>query len=349
MRTTWNRSIRHVVAVAAAMVAVATSPLALGQPAKQSDGATPLRVQAYPGNIASLYTLLGVSRGFYRKAGLDVRIVQIGSGPQANAALAGGSVDIIENSPDNMLLFKARGFKPVLIVGAALQPNFVLIARDAAAFPNASRGYPAVMHDVVRRTIGIYGPGSTSERIVKFLLRGAQKSDDAVQFVTSGGPGQSIAGLSGRQIDLASDVFATAITAELSGVGKVILDCSVAACPPSVTTPGAFGLAYFTTEAQLRKQESAMRAFVAAHQQIDAWVHDPANKAALRDEIAKLMPAPPNVDPAKYFNAVTDKAVRFFSVSFRQEGLDALQAGMLSSGELQGPVVDGMIWSAAPK
>lgn len=309
----------------------------------------PLRIQVFPGNVANLYPMLGVARGFYKEAGLDVQLVQIGSGPQASAALVSKSVDMILTSPDNALVLKARGFHPVAVVGVTTKPNFILIARDPASYPNLSKGYPELMNDFSNRKVAIYAPGSASERFVKFLLRGAGKSEKTVQFVNAGGPGQASAGLIAKQVDIASDVFSVGVTAELSGYGKIILDCSVSPCPPSISTPGAMGLAYFTSKSFIESNEKTVKALVLSHQRINQWMHDANNKAALRAEIEKIAPAPVNVDSVKYFDAITNWAIRFFDVTFAGSAFEASQNGMLSAGDLKERVsLDGLIWPGLP-
>lgn len=332
------------------MVSIFFASMCLNAAAQGASGQMSLRVQVFPGNVANIYPFLGVNKGFYKDAGVDVQLVQIGSAPQANAALISKSVDMILTSPDNALVLKSRGFKPVAVVGVTKYPNFVLTARDPASFPNLNKGYPALMDDFSGKTVGVYAPASASERIVKFLLQGAKKPLDAVKFIPVGGPGQAMAGLAAKQLDIASDVFSVGLAAELSGLGKIILDCSLAPCPNSIKSPGAMGLAYFTTESFLKEHEEAVKAFAKAHQRIDAWMHDPANKAELRKEIESSVATPAKVSPDKYFGGLTDWAIRFFGLTFGVEAFEASQQGMLSTGDLKEPVaLDGLIWSGMPK
>lgn len=100
--------------------------MCLNAAAQGASGQMSLRVQVFPGNVANIYPFLGVNKGFYKDAGVDVQLVQIGSAPQANAALISKSVDMILTSPDNALVLKSRGFKPVAVVGVTKYPNFVL-------------------------------------------------------------------------------------------------------------------------------------------------------------------------------------------------------------------------------
>lgn len=331
----------------AAALALVLLAATTGSSLAQSTG-QPLRVHIFPGNIVSLYSHLGVSKGFYKDAGLNVELVRIATGPQANAALAGGSIDVVLNSPDNMISFKERGQDPVAIVGHIVKPLFVLVARDPAAFPKAPQGYPAVTDDFAGKKIGVYGLGGSSDRFVKLLLSGANKPDNTVQFVPLGGPAQSLTALASNRVDAISDTFAVAVSAELAHIGKMLLDCSVSRCSDLIDTGGKMGQAYWVTKQFAIAHEDQVRAFNAAHRRIDAWVHDPANHAALREEIVKTVPAPPNVDPAQYYDAITRQVPKYFGTALDASALAAVRDAMVATGELQNKLsLDGMIWSGA--
>lgn len=307
-----------------------------------------LRVHQYPGNVVSLYAQLGVSRGLYKDVGLNVELVKIATGPQSSAALASGSIDITLNTPDGMISFKDRGQSPVAVVGNLVKPLFVVIARNPASFPKLSQGYPAVIDDLQGKKIGVYGLGGSSDRIVKLLLKDAGKPANAVQFVALGGPAQSLTALASDRVDATVEVFSTAITADLSGLGKMLLDCSEQRCPNSIEVSGRMGQAYWTTTEFLKKNEATIRLFSEAHKRIDSWVHDPANKEALHEELVKLVPAPPNVDADKYFAALMRDIPKYFGVSMDPLAIKAIQDAMISTGELQSQVsLDGMVWSDA--
>jgi len=309
-----------------------------------------LKVHVYPGNPTSLYTFIGAAKGFYKDAGLDVEMVKIASGPQANAALASGSVNVVLSSADNMLLLKEQKFKPVVISGNLVRPLFLLAAKDPSTFPHAGQGYPAVMQDFKGRTIGVYGRGSASDRFMRQLLREAGLSPDIAQYATVAGPSQSIAGLMSGQFDAVTEVFGGLIMAELTGAGKALLDCSVSRCPDSIEQAGKMAQVYFTTQEFIGSHEKAMKAFVEAHRKINAWVHDPSNATELKKVVSEVLPAPSGVDTDKYFGRMATDMQRYFGVTVDPKAVEATQAQMLASGELkQALPLDEMIWQGAPR
>lgn len=309
-----------------------------------------LRVQVLPGNIASLYAYIGVSRGFYKKQGLDVQLVSMANGPQANSALVSGSVDVIMNMPDNMILLKKRGVDTVAIVGDAVQYSFVLIARNGVELPTLGSNYVDVLKGLKGRTIGVYGLGSSTDRFVRQLLLAAGLPDDYLHRTPMGGPAQAVAGLMSKNLDAVAGVFPTGILLKQMGIGRIVLDCSISKCPPSIAQAGKTSLAYFVTASYLKDHVAVLTKFVRAHEQIDAWMRNPANRPEFITELKKLLPAPSVKNPDEYYEAVADRSLKFFGLTVNLKALQAIQQGLIDTKELPSPMpLEDMVWSHAPK
>lgn len=308
----------------------------------------PMRVQVYPGNLTSLYAYLGVENGVYKKNGLDVSLINISSGPQANAALVGGSVDVVLSAPDNMLLFRERGFDPVAISGNAEEPLFVLMGQDSLARGHEKDSYTKVMHALAGKTVGIYGRGSSSDRFVRLLARDAGMDPDAIHYSAVSNPGQSLAGMMGKQLDAVTEVFAGKVLIQQKKAGSVLLDCLTQECPDWVVTTGKMSQAYWTTRAYLDKHEQAAERFLAANKELEAWLQDKANKGKLIASMEKIYSAPAGVDSKAYFSAIADQVPGYFTVAVNVPALDTLQTLMHSTGELkQLKDVKTMFWDKA--
>lgn len=308
----------------------------------------PMRVQVYPGNLTSLYAYLGVENGVYKKNGLDVSLINVSNGPQANAALVGGSVDVILSAPDNMLLFRERGFDPVAVSGNAKEPLFVLMGQDVLAKGHEKDSYKTVMNALAGKTVGIYGRGSSSDRFVRILARDAGMAPDAIHYSAVSNPGQSLAGMMGKQLDAVTEVFAGKVLIQQKEAGSVLLDCLKQECPAWVVETGKMSQAYWTTRAYLDKHEQAAERFLKANKELDAWVHNPANRDKLIAVMEKIYSAPAGVDPKAYFSAIADQVPGYFTVATSVPALDALQTLMNSTGELkQVKDVKSMFWDKA--
>ncbi len=314
----------------------------------QAAHAEPIKVQVYPGNITSLFAYLGVERGFYKKHGLNVELVNISNGPQANAALAAGSVDIIMTTPDNMLLFKARGFDPVAITGNAKEPVMALAARADAQIAPPGSDYRTVMQGLVGKTVGVYGLGSAAHRYVQLLVRDAGVKPGQIKYSGVSNGGQSLAGLESKQLDAVTEVFASVIMIEQKKAGALLLDCVRQKCPAWATETGLMSQAWWTTRGFLDKHPKAMREYLAAHKEIDAWIHDPSKRGELLQALKAIYTAPSGLDADAYFSAVVDRVPEYFTVKTNTAAIEGTQKIMLATGELSKAVdVGPMIWDEA--
>jgi len=327
---------------------VAALAMGLMGAAAMAQDLLPLRIQVYPGNLTSLYAYLGVENGMYKKHGLDATLINISSGPQANAALAGGSVDVVLSAPDNMLLFRERGFDPVAISGNAKEPLFVLMGQEDLVQKYGKQSYKQVMQALEGKTVGIYGRGSSSDRFVRLLARDAGIDPERIQYSAVSNPGQSLAGMMGKQLDAVTEVFAGKVLIRQKNAGQVLLDCLKQECPAWVVETGKMSQAYWTTRAILKKSPEAAERFLAANKDIDAWVRNPANREALIAALTKIYQAPSELDAKAYFTAIADQIPGYFTVATSVPALAALQDLMRSTGELkESKDVGAMFWDKA--
>lgn len=310
----------------------------------------PLRLQVLPGNIASLYPFLSVEQGFYKQAGLDVQIVAMNSGVQASSAMASKSIDVIMNMPDNMILLKQRGFNSVVIMGNAVQFPFFLIAADQPGLKVAQKSYTEILPQLKDRTVGVYGLGTSTDRFVQQLVRGAGLPDNYLNRTATGGPAQTLAMLKTGKMGLFSDVYASGLLAEQMGLGKIILDCAHVACPDTIEKGSKMALAYFTRDDYLAQNPDHIRRLVQAHAQADAWMRQPENQPALLAALKKLLPVPDIAEPDRYYEQVAQRVPEFFGLKVSLSALQAIQQGLLEAGEIPAPMdMTDMIWAQADR
>lgn len=313
----------------------AAAVLAMGLSAQAQ--AEKVRIQVYPGNITSLYAYLGVNKGFYQKQGLDVELVNISTGPQANAALASGSVDLVMTTPDNMLLFKARGFDPVAVTGNAKEPVMRLVGRKQVDVPEGA-GYREVMAAMKGKTLGVYGLGSAAHRYISLIARDAGLAEGDIRYTAVSNGGQSTAGLMTGQMDAVTEVFATGIAVEQLGLGRVLLDCARQDCPEWARSTGQMAQAWWTTHKYLESHPQQIAQVQSAHREVDAWLRDPAHLQELTDTLKAVYEAPAGTQPDAFFAAVAQRVPGYFSVATNAQALKETQDIMLSTGELKKPV-----------
>lgn len=322
------------------IVASSMAAITISSATAMAQQSNKVRIHDY-GSIVSLIAAIGKDRGFYEKHGIDAELVRISTGPQANAAMAGGSVDIVLNTPDNMISFKARGQEPVGVVGNLVKPIFVVMAPTKS---DVGGGFPSAIEGLLGKQVGVYGLGGASDRFFNMLLQGIGKEARDVSYVALGGPAQTVAALRTGNVAAAVDIFAAALTAQFTGSGKMLLDCSVDRCPEQIIEAGKLGQAYWTTQAFADANPDAIKAFAEANREIFAWFSDAANKDAVVEEMAKVAPAPQGADANKFYDQLYAEMGKYFGTGLNQSALNIVHDSMIKSGELTAPVeLDGMI------
>lgn len=142
-----------------------------------------------------LPTMVAEGLGYYKDEGLNVEIVDLGSGGKALEALVGGSVDMISGAYDHVVQLRAKG--------VALQ-GFVLQARlcdYGVALTKAKAATYKSPEDLRGMKLGISSPGSGSDMFLKlFLAKHGIKATDVPTVAVGLGP-TAVAAIRAGQLD----------------------------------------------------------------------------------------------------------------------------------------------------
>ena len=313
---------------------------------------TKIVIHTYPGSLISLYPYLGIDLGFYKQEGLDASTLDLASGPEANAALAGGSIQFVLNTSDNLILAKSRGLAVVSVVGNQTRNFYSLVVRKDLNIPDKAT-LKEVAEALKGRRVGINATGTNGERFVQALLSAGGVDPKNVTLVAVGAPPSALAAFSSNNIDAAFSWEPFQAVSALKGIGRIAIDCRVAGqCPAALEKPGRAFQTYYTTKAFLDSNKEAVAGFVRAHQKINAWVHDPHNRDALVASVKKLLPPPGggDIDPTVYAQKVIDGSLDAFGVTIDPAGFDAWNEQLINAKLIPAPVnVADILWSGAPK
>lgn len=323
-----------------------------GMAVAHASAATKIVIHIYPGSLISLYPHLGIDQGFYKAEGLDASMLPLNSGPEANAALAGGSLQFVLNTSDNLILAKARGLGVVSVVGNQTRNFYSLVVRTDLNIPQGAAS-DVVAKALVGKRIGVNAPGTNNDRFARSIFKAAGIDPAKVTIVAAGAPPSALAAFASNSLDadLSWEPFQTVTT--LNGTGRVAVDCRVQGqCPPALEKPGTAFQTYYTTKAFLDANPEAVAGFVRAHQKINAWVHDPKNRSALIVAVKKLLPPPSGstIDPDVYAAKVLEGSLPAFGVTIDPAGLEAWNEQLVEAKLIDAPVnVKDILWDKAPK
>ena len=256
----------------------------------RSDGASPradrVRISTAPGALLALPQYVAEERGFFTEQHLDVTLVPLPTGPAAIQGLLAGDVDIMLNSPDFVLQANDRGRSVRFVVGNTSRSIVTLIARSSWSTPNRGT-YPAAAGDLKGARIGVAARGSTAENQLRVMLEDAGLDPDTdVRIVATGGVDTSVAALKGDRVDAWVAVEpGTTILIDQLRIGVPILDLRKGQGPRRLVEyePNA----YAASTSYIDDHGQVVRRFVAAIEQANEWMTDPANRTALAGIIAR--------------------------------------------------------------
>ncbi|WP_157187530.1 ABC transporter substrate-binding protein [Nocardia vinacea] len=147
--------------------------------------------------LVYLPTTLAERLGFYREAGLQVKLEDLQSGSKALQALQGGSVDVVSGYYDHTIQMQAKGREATAFVSMLRLPSLAL-----AVSPKTGRSITSVA-DLEGATVGVTSPGSSTDFFLKHLLVQHGMAADAARISGIGGDASAVAAMEQGRVDAA--------------------------------------------------------------------------------------------------------------------------------------------------
>jgi NitT/TauT family transport system substrate-binding protein len=248
-----------------------------------------LTIGVYPGAFHSLVQHVALQTGIFEDHGLDVEFIDTPSGPEAIAALASKSIDVMINSPGNQMLANAAGQDIVGIVGGLNKSFYTWVAQDDWPTPNAGSEYPDPMEDLRGARIGVTARGAETELFTRqFLIDAGLDPDKDVTWVGVGIGAQAIGAFKADQIDVLVAVEPSqTLLVDDEEIGKPMLDLRKGEGPerfdswPALTWQGLRSEVEADPERFTRFQEAMADAF--------DFMHDAANEDQVLDTYSEVL------------------------------------------------------------
>ena len=142
-----------------------------------------------------LPTMVAEGLGYYKQEGLDVEVVDLGSGGKALEALVSGSVDVISGAYDHVVQLRAKKVALQAFVLQGRLPDYAVGVTKAKAASYKSA------QDLKGLRVGISSPGSGSDMFLKlWLAKEGVKAND-VPTVSVGLGATAVAAVRSGQLD----------------------------------------------------------------------------------------------------------------------------------------------------
>jgi sulfonate transport system substrate-binding protein len=155
--------------------------------------------------------------GYFKDEGLNVNISDLRGGSEALAAMMGGSVDMVTGFYEHTIRARAQGKRLVMVTLFDRYPGLVLMVGKKHA------GEVHSIRDLVGKPVGVTAPGSSTDQLVKYILRQNNLDPQAIPVVT-GGISTMLAALEQDRVWAGVTVDPLASRLERDGIAHVLYD-----------------------------------------------------------------------------------------------------------------------------
>jgi NitT/TauT family transport system substrate-binding protein len=231
--------------------------------------------------LCYLPTMLAHQLGEYKKAGVDVEVVQFKGGSEALKAVMGGSADVVSGYFDHCVNLAAKGQRLQAFVVYDRYPGFALVVS-----PKANDKVKSVK-DLKDKKIGVSAPGSSTDFFLKYILAKNGVDPNSVGVIGVGLGATAIAAMEQGTID-AAIMLDPAVTV-LAGTHKdlrILVDTRSQKDTLSVFGGEYPGGALYTRADWIASHEKEVQGMTNAIIATLKWIH-----SHTAEEIADKMPA----------------------------------------------------------
>jgi len=147
--------------------------------------------------LCYLPTMLAQQLGEFKKAGVDVDVVQFKGGSESLKAVLGGSADVVSGYFDHCVELAPKGQHLQSFVVYDRYPGFALVVS-----PKHTNEIKAIK-DLANKKVGVSAPGSSTDFFLKYILHKFGVDPNSVGVIGVGLGASAIAAMEQGQIDAA--------------------------------------------------------------------------------------------------------------------------------------------------
>jgi len=218
--------------------------------------------------LCYLPTMLAEQLGEYKKAGLDVEVVDFKGGSQSLQAVMGGSADVVSGYFDHCVNLAAKNQSLVSFVVYDRYPGFALVVSPKHKDEIKS------IKDLAGKKIGVSAPGSSTDFFLKFMLSKNGVDPNSIGVIGVGLGATAVAAMEQGSIDAAImlDPSVTVLQGRNSDL-KILSDTRTAKDTLSVFGGEYPGGALYTKADWIEKHPKETQAMTTAIVNTLAWIH----------------------------------------------------------------------------
>lgn len=147
--------------------------------------------------LCYLPTMLAHQLGEYKKAGVDVEVIQFKGGSEALKAVMGGSADVVSGYFDHTVNLAAKGQNLQSFVVYDRYPGFALVVS-----PKHTASIKSIK-DLANKKVGVSAPGSSTDFFLKYILSKNGVDPNSVAVIGVGLGATAVASMEQGEIEAA--------------------------------------------------------------------------------------------------------------------------------------------------
>lgn len=290
-----------------------------------------VRIQDFPG-LGNLLGRVAVAQGFCEKHRIRCEMKSTQSSPIGVQMLLAGDLEVAASAQEVLVNALRRGSRLKAIGTVHASPMIFLSAGNHLELPNHAKGYPAVMHDLRGKRVGVPARGSQAEFQLASLLAGAGMSVADVTILAVGAPDTALPALRTKQVDAVMMFEPMGGFCKTLKACRIIVDLRKGQGTPDVLVKGANTALTVTAEFAQRKPQT-VAAIQAAFRDAEGFAQNPANKAAVLQILSDTFKI--NVpDSQEVLKVVLDDSLSAFKATLDPQALQAVADMMFRSGQV---------------
>jgi NitT/TauT family transport system substrate-binding protein len=218
--------------------------------------------------------------GYFKDEGLTVNISDLRGGSEALAAMMGGSVDMVAGFYEHTIRARAQGKRLVMVALFDRYPGLVLMVGKQHA------GQVHSIKDLIGKPVGVTAPGSSTDQLVKYILRQNNLDPQAIPVVT-GGISTMLAALEQDRVWAGVTVDPLASRLDRDGIAGVLYDTRTEQGTVDIFGGPWPAGGFYTTEEFIQQNPKTVQSLVRAAVRALRYL-----KQQSAEDIAAAMPEP---------------------------------------------------------
>ncbi|WP_210483545.1 ABC transporter substrate-binding protein [Microvirga antarctica] len=207
------------------------------------------------------------TKGFIEKQGVDLEVIDFGSGSKGVQAFVGGDVDLVAATFEHAIRLRSKGINVKSVASMSKAPGVVLAVTKAFA-PN----YKSV-RDLVGKNVGVSAPGSATHSFLNLFLAKSGIKPDQVGVIGIGNTAGALAAIrTGSEIQAIVNYDPVITMLEQSGDVTAAIDLRDAAATREALGTDFTFLNLLAHDTYINKNPKAVQAVVSGLVEALRWI-----------------------------------------------------------------------------